>query len=41
MAGISRDQAKKDEASAALVLVFFNIALFGALLIASIYQSIR
>jgi hypothetical protein len=40
MAGISREQIKKDEASLAVVLVFFNIALFGVLVIAGLYQFI-
>jgi hypothetical protein len=38
MGGISREQIKRDEASLSMVLVFFNIALFGAWLIAGIYQ---
>jgi hypothetical protein len=41
MAGISREQIKKDEASVALVLVVFNIALICVLLIASLYQSFK
>ena len=41
MAGISRDQSEKDEATVSVVLVFFNIVLFGAFLIVSIYQSIH
>ncbi len=40
MSGISRDQKEKDEATLSVVLVFFNIALFGALLIANIYLYI-
>jgi len=38
MAGISREQIKRDEASLSVLLIFFNIALFGIWLIAGIYQ---
>ncbi len=40
MAGISKEQVKRDEETLAAFLVFFNIALLGAFLLVCFYQSI-
>jgi hypothetical protein len=39
MSGICREQQKRDEQSVALILVFINLALLGALVAVCISQS--
>lgn len=41
MAGISKEQRKRDEESLAVFLIFFNIALLGAFLMICFYHSIK
>jgi hypothetical protein len=41
MAGISKDQRERDEASLAAFLIFFNLALVGALISVWFYQIIN
>jgi hypothetical protein len=39
MAGISKEQLKRDEKSLAVFLVLFDIALLGAFLLISLHQG--
>ncbi|HKX28637.1 MAG TPA: hypothetical protein VJ302_13125 [Blastocatellia bacterium] len=41
MAGISKDQRERDEASLATFLIFFNIMLLGGLISLWFYQSVN